>query len=117
MRWSIRNQIMLPVALLVLAAVLGTSLTTAWLAARQSEQHSFRQFQTIVETLRQSPFPLSSQVLENLKGLSGAEFVAVNPEGVVTEKTVKELSDATREQLNRLPKGEDVQQLSQLPKI
>ncbi len=117
MRWSIRNQIMLPVALLVLAAVLGTSLTTAWLAARQSERHSFRQFQTIVETLRQSPFPLSPQVLENLKGLSGAEFVAVNSEGTVTEKTVKDLPEATREQLNRLPKGEEIQQLSQLPKI
>ncbi len=114
MRWSIRNQIMLPVGALVLASVLGTSFISAYFVARQSDRHSFLQLHALVKTLSQSRIPFSAQVLQNIKGLSGAEFVAIDSDGAVTQRTAEIPADFATD-FPRVPRVDDVQQLSQLP--
>lgn len=114
MRWSIRSQIMLPVALLVLVAVLLTSLISAYSAAKQSELDSFRQLQTILATLGASRFPLSDQVLQKMKGLAGAEFVAIARDGEILSATTN-LEASTVELLRSAPHNDQIRQISQLP--
>jgi hypothetical protein len=47
MRWPLRYQIMLPMAGLMLATLVGVSLLNAWMAARRSSLHIGRQLQEI----------------------------------------------------------------------
>lgn len=105
---------MFPVALLVLAAVLLTSLISAYSAARQSDLDSFRQLQTILATLSQSRFPLSEQVLQKMKGLAGAEFVVIARDGRLLSATTP-LESSTVELLRQSPHSEQIRQMSQLP--
>lgn len=88
MRWPIRNQILFPFAGIVLLAVVGTSVAAALLAARQQERQTLTQLQQIVETLGQSSFPVTDQVLESMHGLSGAHFVACDSQGQLVAGTI-----------------------------
>jgi signal transduction histidine kinase len=81
MRWPLRNQILLPVAALLLVTLLGVSLTSVALAVRRTRGQIERQLRDVARTLVESQFPLTDNVLRQMRGLSGAEFVLTDSSG------------------------------------
>ncbi|HUG91369.1 MAG TPA: HAMP domain-containing sensor histidine kinase [Planctomycetaceae bacterium] len=110
MWWPIRNQILVPFAGLLLACVAVISVTAAVLAARRAEQATVAGLNQVIETLGRSSFPLhAASVLERMKGLSGAEFVAFGADGQALAATLpqppalsRELQRAARDELSSL---------------
>ena len=78
MRLSLRYRLLLPLALLLI----GDAIATAWaasIAASGAEQRLAAQQWAVAGTLQGSTFPLTKPILEQVKGLSGAEFLFVHP--------------------------------------
>jgi signal transduction histidine kinase len=89
--WPIRNQILVPFAVLLLACVGVISVTSALLAARRAEQATVDSLNQVIATLGRSSFPLhAASVLERMKGLSGAEFVAYDAAGNTLAATLEQ---------------------------
>jgi hypothetical protein len=81
MRLSLRYRLLLPLAVLLAA----DTAATAW-AARAAAGHADRrtaeQLRAVARTLTEPPtFPLTPRVLEQMRGLSGAEFLLTRPDG------------------------------------
>jgi signal transduction histidine kinase len=81
MRWPIRYQILLPFAGMMLAAVLSVSLLNAYWAAARSQRHIEEQLRSVARTYLTSTFPVTANVLEQMHGLSGAEFILFDTAG------------------------------------
>src|SRR5262245_60124113 len=81
MWWPIRNQILVPFTAVLLVAVMLTAVTAAIDAARRSERVTAAQLNQVIDTLGQSNFPYSENVLDKMRGLSGAEFVVFDDSG------------------------------------
>lgn len=81
MRWPILAQVLVPVAALMLGAVgLGTWMAYA-AAERAIRQQVEAQVRNMAGVLGDVPFPLTSSVLQQVKGLSGTEVVVIAPDG------------------------------------
>lgn len=91
MRWPLRYQILLPMAGVMLAVAIAVSIVDAWLAGRRAHQQIETQLQEIGRTLAAASFPLTDNVLQQMRGLSGAEFVVVSPAGVASASSLSEL--------------------------
>jgi hypothetical protein len=70
-------------ACVMLATVVAVSSVDAWLAGRRAQQRIETQLQDIGRTLAGASFPLNDNVLRQMRGLSGADFVVVNRAGTV----------------------------------
>ena len=88
MRWPLRNQMLVPFAGVILAAVTLVSVLNAWLAAHRAERQLESQLRRIVATLQNPAFPLTESVLQQARGLSGAEFVVTEEAGRVLAATL-----------------------------
>jgi signal transduction histidine kinase len=75
MRWGIRNQILWPFAVVLLVAVALTAAAAAWMAVQRSERELADRQSRVLRTLGRSNFPWTQNVLEMMRGLSGAEFM------------------------------------------
>ena len=80
MRWGIRYQLLVPLGLLLLG-ILGVSAWAARTSARHAEARIARQLHDVSQTLSTASYPLNERVLEQMKGLSGAEYLLVRPTG------------------------------------
>jgi signal transduction histidine kinase len=80
MRWSIRTQFVVPL-LLLLAGLVGISTWTAEEAAKRARERIAAQVGGIVRTLSDARFPLNQHVLDQMKGLSGADYLLIEPSG------------------------------------
>lgn len=81
MRWGVRRQLLLPVVVLLLG-VAAISATTAVASARQARAQLEDRLRTVARFLtEESRFPLTGEVLRQLRELSGAEYVLVPAEG------------------------------------
>ena len=87
LRWPIRYQIFVPFAALLLLAVASIAVTTAVLAARRSAEERIDQLNRVESTLADAGFPFTQNVLSKMRGLSGAEFVALDEQGQVVTST------------------------------
>jgi signal transduction histidine kinase len=87
LRWPIRYQIFVPFAALVLLAVASIAVTTAVLAARRSAEERIDQLHRVESTLADAGFPFTPNVLGKMRGLSGAEFVALDEQGQIVTST------------------------------
>jgi signal transduction histidine kinase len=76
---SLFRLFVLPVIGLVLAAVVANVAFAAFLAARQALAAARAQEERVAKTLETSRVPLSPQVLETLRKLTGCEFIVWNP--------------------------------------
>jgi signal transduction histidine kinase len=65
-----------------MAAFAGVCLWTAWQTAHSAEVRLADQMNGVLRVLREASFPLSPHVLEQMKHLSGADFVLEDPSGV-----------------------------------
>lgn len=81
MRWPIQVQVLVPVLALLLGVVgLGTWMAYA-AAERAIRQQVEAQVRNMAGVLGDVPFPLTSSVLQQVKGLSGTEVVVIAPDG------------------------------------
>jgi len=88
MRWPIHLQLLVPtVAVVLLASLLATAITAYSIVLRVRSEQS-ESLRRVVETLGKSAFPLTRQVLDQISGLSGAEFVLMAPDGSLRESTL-----------------------------
>lgn len=83
MRWPIRNQILLPFAVMLTLAIMAVSILNAVLAVRRANQELETRLQSIAQTLSTANFPLTNAVLEQSQALSGAQLLIVSEEGEV----------------------------------
>ena len=81
MRWPVRNQILMPMVVLMLASLAGVSGFSAILSARRAKAQIERQLQQVVTTLSEATFSLSDAMLQPMAGLSGAEFIVTSSDG------------------------------------
>jgi signal transduction histidine kinase len=88
MRWPIQLQLLVPtVAVVLLASLLATVITAYWIALRvRSEQR--KDLRRVVQTVGKWDFQMPRQVLDQISGLSGAEFVLLSREGRLRESTL-----------------------------
>lgn len=90
MRWPIRNQILVPFAVLQGIAVGIISFSASWIAADRAERDAVARLDQIVATLSSSRFPVQNAVLDQMKGLSGADFIATTSSRRITATTLPE---------------------------
>jgi len=76
---SLFRLLVLPVIGLVLAAVVANVVFAAFLAARQAVAAARSQQERVATTLETSRVPLSPQVLDTLRQLTGCEFIVWSP--------------------------------------
>ncbi len=77
-------------ASVMLATVVTVGSVDAWLAGRRAQQQIETQLQDIGRTLAGASFPLTDNVLRQMRGLSGAEFVVANGAGAVVASSLDE---------------------------
>jgi signal transduction histidine kinase len=80
MRWSIRYRLLVPLGLLLLGVV-ATSTWSAVVAADHARARIIGQLRGVTETMSAASFPLTPNVLDQMKGLSGAEYLLINADG------------------------------------
>src|SRR5262249_3867809 len=83
MRWGIRNQVLLP-PLTLLAGVSLASVITAFISSGQAWARVQNHVRNVGQVLGSAHFPLTPRVLEQMKGLSGAEYVFISPDHRIT---------------------------------
>jgi signal transduction histidine kinase len=79
MRWPIRYQLLVPLLTLLLGVV-GISTWTALASADRARRQIETQVRHVAHTLSAS-FPLRRNVLDQMKLLSGADFLLITPDG------------------------------------
>lgn len=80
MRVSIRYQLLVPLLTLLLGVV-AISAWTAWASADRSRRQIEEHVRNVARTLGETSFPLTANVLEQMKGLSGAEYLVIEKNG------------------------------------
>ncbi|MBI1900074.1 MAG: HAMP domain-containing histidine kinase [Planctomycetia bacterium] len=116
MRLSMQSQILLPFALLSVTAVAVTAIVSAGVAAsRRNEEHA-QQVRTMVRSLQGARFPYTESVLEKMKGLSGAEFVALGPQEKVAAATLP-IDKASIQLPSQVPTADAIRRITDLPVV
>jgi signal transduction histidine kinase len=93
MRWSIRNQILVPIITIQAVAVTAIALATAGLAASRSERQIVDRLNGVIDALGHANFPYTAGVLARMRDLSGAHFIALPEGGPVTETSLPTLHE------------------------
>lgn len=88
MRVSIRSQVLIPVVAVQTAAVASLAMAAAGQAAWRAEAQVVNRLDAVIATLGRATFPPTPAVLEAMRGLSGAHFVALTPGGEVRASTL-----------------------------
>src|SRR5262249_4412302 len=83
MRWSIRSQILVPIIAIQAVAVTAIVIVPATLAAGRSERQIVARLNGVIDTLGHANFPYTASVLAQMRGLSGAHFIAYTEDGRV----------------------------------
>ncbi|HKB41060.1 MAG TPA: HAMP domain-containing sensor histidine kinase [Gemmataceae bacterium] len=83
MRWSIRYRLLVPLGLLLLGVV-ATSIWSAVLAASHAKERIARRVLEVTETAAAANYPLTPNVLKQMKGYSGAEYLLAAADGART---------------------------------
>lgn len=78
MRWSIRVQFVLPL-IVVLAVLIAFGIASLYQAHQQVESQTIQQLDTVQKLLKSGRFPLTKPVLEQMKQLSGMDFLVLLP--------------------------------------
>jgi signal transduction histidine kinase len=116
MRWSLRNQILVPLIGIQAVAVTAIAVSTATLAARRNETQIIERLNGVIDALGQGNFPFTASVLSRMQQLSGAHFVAYTEEGRVTATSFP-IAQTLPEGLRSVSLAARVSSLSQSPTI
>jgi signal transduction histidine kinase len=83
MRWPLRYQIMVPMAAVMLVAVIFVEGVGALLAVRDTKSQIAEQIHEVARIGSEANFPLTAPVLRQMKALSGAELIVTDAQGKV----------------------------------
>ncbi|MCC9604384.1 HAMP domain-containing histidine kinase [Blastopirellula sp. JC732] len=108
MRWPLRIQLLLPFAAVMLAIMVGVTLVTAQISVTNAKSRIESRLRDVAAVLQSATFPLSDAVLEQMKGLSGAQY-AVTQDGQLIRSTLNGLQS---EQLASLSVTDSIDDLS-----
>lgn len=89
-RWPIRNQIFVPFASTLLAAIASIAVIAAVLSARRISDERIDQLHRVEATLADAGFPFTRNVLRQMRGLSGADFVALDSNSAIITSTFED---------------------------
>src|SRR5262249_13643870 len=81
MRWGVRYQLLVPLALL-LPGLVGVCTWTALDSARLARRRIAEQVESVVQTAGEIHYPLTEHILEMMRGFSGAEYLIVEAGGL-----------------------------------
>jgi signal transduction histidine kinase len=95
MKWGLRSQLILPVSTMSFVTIFGLGIWLAWQYARNSQSQTEKRMVQLASTIRESSFPINQSIIEQLKGLSGADFLVCKLEGEVVLATDPKLGGAT----------------------
>lgn len=95
MRWPLRYQILLPMALLMVAALVGVSFLNSYLSVVHAQARIDAKLKEVAETLSNASFPLTDAVLLQAHGLSGAEFSVADASGKMVATSNRQLLETT----------------------
>lgn len=102
MRSPLRNQIFLPVAgLLILAVVLFTAMS-AWHAVKVSRVQTRQHMKSVAEALGDASYPLTDEVVRRIGAMSGGDVVFLDREDNITSSTIEPAAELSS-QLADLP--------------
>ncbi|PQO26822.1 sensor histidine kinase [Blastopirellula marina] len=99
MRWPLRIQLLLPFAAVLLAIMVVVTLVTAQISVANAKSRIESRLRDVAAVLQSATFPLSDAVLEQMKGLSGAQY-AVTQEGALIRSTLGDLQSDQLASLN-----------------
>src|SRR5262245_34783831 len=80
MRWSIRQQVLVPIVAIQSLTIVAMTLASVALAQRRTERQTVERHNGVVEVLGRRTLPLTEGVLARMQALSGARFVAYGQE-------------------------------------
>jgi signal transduction histidine kinase len=116
MRWSIRNQILIPLLAIQAVAVTAATVTMATLAVRRSEREIIGRLNDVVDTLSHGNFPYTESVLNRMRGLSGAHFIVGDAGGKVLHTTLPRV-EGLPAALRNLPNAGHIGSLRDSPAV
>ena len=96
MRWPIRRQIMFPLLAVAIVGLSAVGVINAVLVERRTCDQVEQQLRQVVRVLSSSSFPLTNSVLQQMRDLSGAEFVLVDDSGEAAASTLPGTTAASR---------------------
>jgi signal transduction histidine kinase len=105
MRRPIQIQLLVPTLSVVVLAIALASGASGYFGAVRQRQSQEESLQRVVSTLTEPGFPLPEVVLKKMSGLSGAEFVFLDPDQNVLARTLA-LSAEDQRRLASLPFGQ-----------
>jgi signal transduction histidine kinase len=116
LRRPIRIQILLPFSATMIAAVATIAMTSAWLAVRQAEEQTLTRIQNVVGTLSDSRLTYTDAILSKMKGLSGADFLALDRDDRPVRATVTN-AEAIAKSASKAPVITSESSITQLPRV
>ena len=87
MRWPLKHQLSLRIILLIFASIFALTYANIQSSVSAARDTEIEQVRKIANTIEQARFPMTTNVLANMKALSGADFVVADMAGVVAEST------------------------------
>lgn len=90
MRWSLRNQILLPLAAIEVVVVTLVSSWAAWSAVARVEADVDRRLADVSTILESATYPVTPAVLMQVRQLSGADYLLADEDGEVGYSTLIE---------------------------
>ena len=84
----LKYQILLPMAMVTLATVAALSVFSVVMADRRANKQVQDRVTEIAQTLEASPFPLTQAVLEQIRGLTGAELLTTREDDTVLTASI-----------------------------
>jgi len=88
MRWPIQFQLLLSILLVVVVALAMALATSSYFGSRQVRRRQEDSLRRVIGTLTEANFPLTERVLQQMQGLSGAEFVLLDQKQRVRAATL-----------------------------
>lgn len=94
MRWPLRNQILMPFVAIQAATVVCVTAAAVWFSVAQIENDIDSRLDSVSSTLRTADYPLTVSILEQLRDLSGADFVVIDDREVPKLATLTSTDDS-----------------------
>ncbi|MCU0706913.1 MAG: HAMP domain-containing histidine kinase [Pirellula sp.] len=96
--WSLRRQFIVPLGATILLVALAVSLITWWAANDAEDRWAADKLSTVFEQLKRASYPLTKNVIDQIKSYSGVDAILVPREGLLPVST---LSAADLSQLEK----------------
>ena len=108
-RWPLRNQVLLPISILVLAALAAVSALSANLSVQQTRRRIERELAKVAETLQSSTFPKKDVVMRQMSALAGADFILTDRQGDLLASSTEQQQILTLATASKVTTGSKIE--------